>query len=112
MRIVAGTPEAYKYNLVWHVPLCKALNNVKWVDDETQEYCTFKLGYCTFKLGHLNYRSGLGVVELRTHQAKKIEIRPRERVIFIDPIEGLDQEALLRELDKTEGLTKELQELA
>ena len=93
MKVEAGTPEAGKYRLVWHVPMCRALTNVKWVDDETQQYCT--------------YTFGLDFPAYQTHQAKKIELRPKEGAIFIDPIEGLNEEALVT--DKAEDVVLELQ---
>ena len=41
MRVVAGTAEARKYRLVWHVPKCVALDYVHWVDDVTCEYAQY-----------------------------------------------------------------------
>ena len=78
MRLVGGTAEAQRYNTVWHVPLCKQLINVCWVDDDTHQYA-------------LVTTHGFFLVP-EVHQAKKIEIRPKQGLILIDPIEGVSDE--------------------
>ena len=90
MRVVAGTAEARKYRLVWHVPKCIALDHVFWVDSDTSEYCQF---YIPIRLSPIHMEP-----DTYTTKCKKIELRPLLGTILIDPVEGLDEESITEEL--------------
>ena len=65
---------------VWHVPTCKRLKHVLWVDDETHQYA----------VGLQPYRmEGDGVAHLVV-QARRIVALWDVKVTLIDPIEDAE----------------------
>lgn len=84
MRVVGGTYASLPYRLVWHVPRCKALDHIHWVDDETNEYAQFDVP--------IRFDWATGEAAEKIHKVKKIELRPKQGVVLIDPIEGLEPE--------------------
>lgn len=75
---------------VLHVPTCRTLKNVVWVDDETAQWGEF-----TGKVSGFHW-------EEATHQAKKIVILPQRQLILIDPVEDADDQDIVtteKELD-------------
>lgn len=65
---------------VLHVPTCKMLKNVVWVNDETAQWAELTGN----ARGHY--------WEEVTHQAKKIVILPQRRLILIDPVDDADDQ--------------------
>ena len=90
MRVVAGTLEARRFRLVWHVPKCVALDYVHWVDDVTCDYAQ----YITPILMDYTTREA----KQQIFKVKKIEIKPLQGVILIDPLEDAEDETLEQEL--------------
>lgn len=70
--------------VVWHVPSCRQLVSVVWVDDDTHQYAQ-----------HTGKRLGLLWSEIVTYQAKKIEIHTEQALVLIDPIEDVDSSQVL-----------------
>lgn len=67
-------------DVVFHAELMRALDSVKWVDDETMLYCQYQ------KPLHIDALTQEIATEI--HQAKKIEVMLSLRMIVINPIEG------------------------
>jgi hypothetical protein len=100
--------DARKHNTgtwqVWHVPTCRLLDRVVFVDDATAvwgEYPASEILRALFLSG-VTPDGGMPIVE---HQANKIRILPSRRLVLIDPIEDDDEEpeAIANESPVTEG---------
>lgn len=76
MYVTGDSNIGRRINLVWECEQCKKLENVKWVDDETNKY-----GIFTFNFGY----------HVTTIQAKKIVIDLQALVIYINPIDIYDE---------------------
>lgn len=89
MRLHANT-NTVSWDIL-HVPTCRSLKRVVWVDDETAQW------------GELTGNTVGFYWEEVTHQAKKIVILPQRRLILIDPVDDADDQATVtteKELDR------------
>lgn len=81
MRVYGSKHTAHW--VIWHIPSCKQLKGIMWVDDDTHQYAQI-----TGKVvGHR--------LETVTYQAKKIEIQAEKALVLIDPIEDADDSQVL-----------------
>lgn len=87
MRLHARDPAARHIEMVWHVPTCKRLTCVAWVDDETAEYAVFATPLQVTRDSFVT----------QTHRARRILILPR--MVLIDPLEG-DEDKTIEALEE------------
>jgi hypothetical protein len=76
MRLIAGKTGGIFYT-VFHVPTCKILKGVIWVDDVTAEW-----------VQHVQPLHPVhGALLTSMHQAERIYINTENKVVLIDPIQ-------------------------
>lgn len=64
--------------LVWHVPTCREIKRVMWVDDEAMQVTTADLPYRFNAAGQL---------AVTVHQHDRVVVRPQAALILVDPLD-------------------------